>query len=301
MSYQPSNPPECLDAALPEIDLVIEPRQRDLGDNFIVGRVLPSPRRRMVGPFLFFDEMGPVELSPAKHMDVRPHPHINLATVTYLFDGEIVHKDSLGSDQAITPGAINWMTAGRGIVHSERAHPRSELRMHGLQLWCGLPSASEEVAPAFDHYAAATLPSVEQGGATIRVLAGEAFGLRSPVKTLSRLFYVDVVAREATTIEVPDYPERAAYTVTGQVAADDTAYPRGQMLVFTRGKPVRLSLAAGTRLVLLGGEPLDGGRHMFWNFVSSRPERIEQAKQQWKAREFPLVPGDEQEFIPLPE
>jgi redox-sensitive bicupin YhaK (pirin superfamily) len=301
MSYQPTTPPDCLDAALPEIDLVIEPRQRDLGNNFVVGRVLPSPRRRTVGPWLFFDEMGPTELTPAHHMDVRPHPHINLATVTYLFDGEIMHRDSLGSAQAITPGAINWMTAGRGIVHSERAHPKHAQRTHGLQLWVGLPSVSEEVAPAFDHYAAADLPSIERGGATIRVLAGDAFGLHSPVKTLSRLFYVDVLAREATTLDVPDYPERAAYTISGEVAADGSTYPRGRMLVFGAGKQVRLQLAAGTRLMMLGGEPLDGPRHMFWNFVSSRAERIDQAKQQWREQAFPKVPGDDQEFIPLPE
>ena len=173
--------------------------------------------------------------------------------------------------------------------------------MHGLQLWCGLPSASEEVEPAFDHYAAATLPSIDRDGATIRVLAGEAFGLRSPVKTLSRLFYVDVLAREATTIDLPDFPERAAFAVAGEVAADGTSYPRGQMLVFSQGKRVSLHVAAGTRLVLLGGESLDGTRHMFWNFVSSRSERIEQAKQQWKAQAFPKIPGDDQEFIPLPE
>lgn len=303
MSVQPSNPPECLEAEVPEIDLVIEPRKRDLGD-IVVGRVLPSPRRRIVGPFLFCDEMGPVELTPGHNLDVRPHPHINLATVTYLFDGEIVHRDSLGSEQAITPGAINWMTAGRGIVHSERAHPKTATRMHGLQLWCGLPSVSEEVAPAFDHYPAKDLPSVDRDGATIRVLAGEAYGLRSPVKTLSRLFYVDVHAREAMTLEVPDFPERAAYAITGEMAADDTAYPRGAMLVFTQGKTVKLRLAAGTRLVMLGGEPLDGPRHMYWNFVSSRPERIERAKQDWKTQAtdaFPKVPGDDQEFIALPE
>ncbi|MDX2093574.1 MAG: pirin family protein [Kofleriaceae bacterium] len=303
MSYLPSNPPECLDANVPDIELVIEPRKRDLG-NFIVGRVLPSPRRRMVGPFLFCDEMGPAELTPGTPLDVRPHPHINLATVTYLFDGEIVHRDSLGSEQAITPGAINWMSAGRGIVHSERAHPKSAQRMHGLQLWCGLPSESEETAPTFDHYPAATLPSIDRNGATIRVLAGEAYGLRSPVKTLSRLFYVDIQAREATSLEVPDYPERAAYAVSGELVADGTMYPRGAMLVFSKGKPVTMQLAAGTRMVMLGGEPLDGPRHMFWNFVSSRAERIEQAKQAWKTQSteaFPKVPGDDQEFIPLPD
>jgi redox-sensitive bicupin YhaK (pirin superfamily) len=301
MSYQPSTPPDCVDADVPEIDLVIEPRQRDLGDNFVVGRVLPSPRRRAVGPWLFFDEMGPTELTPAHHLDVRPHPHINLSTVTYLFDGEVMHRDSLGSAQAITPGAINWMTAGRGIVHSERAHPKHEQRMHGLQLWLGLPSASEEIEPAFDHYAAADLPSIDRGGATIRVLAGDAFGLRSPVKTLSRLFYVDVLAREATTIEVPDFPERAAYAISGEVGADDNMFPRGRMLVFGKGKQVQLELAPGTRVVMLGGEPLDGPRHMFWNFVSSRPERIEQAKQRGREQAFAKVPGDDQEYIPLPE
>lgn len=287
-----------------DLELVIEPRARDVGD-MVVARVLPFAKHRSVGPFLFFDEMGPVTLAEGQHTDVRPHPHIALATVTYLFAGEIVHRDSLGSVQTIQPGAVNWMTAGRGITHSERSVPaRAGDRLHGIQLWCGLPLAHEEAEPSFEHYPAASLPSKIEDGAELRVLAGEAFGLRSPVRTLSTLFYVDVLAHEATRIEVPAFAERAAYAVAGtmRIRAAAEAYDRGVMLVFKPGRTVCLELEAGTRLVLLGGEPLDGGaRHMYWNFVSSSKDRIEQAKRDWRERRFPPIPGDDVEFIALPD
>lgn len=282
---------------------MIEARTRDLG-GFTVGRVLPDARRRAVGPWLFLDHMGPAVMAPGGELSVRPHPHINLATVTYLFEGEILHRDSLGSRQRIQPGAINWMTAGRGIAHSERTPP--ELvdrggRMHGLQLWCGLPLAHEETAPAFTHYPADDLPALTVDGAAVRVLAGEAFGVRSPVATLSRLFYVDVDAPRAATLEVPDYPERAVYVVDGSVCVGGADRGPRTMLVLAPGRPIALDVAAGTRLVMLGGEPLDGPpRHLWWNFVSSSPERIERAKAAWRDRSFPQVPGDS-EFIPLPE
>jgi redox-sensitive bicupin YhaK (pirin superfamily) len=283
-----------------DLERVIGARRRDLGD-VVVGRVLPAPERRMVGPFIFLDHIGPTLIPADRPLAVRPHPHIHLATVTYLFEGEIVHRDSLGSHQAIRPGAINWMTAGRGIVHSERTEAGTPRRMHGLQLWCALPTAHEEHEPEFTHHPAESLPAVELGGATIRVLAGEAYGLRSPVKTLSRLFYVDVSAPADTTIEVPDYPERAVYAVAGAVTIDGERVEPGQMLVLAPDRSIRLGVAAGTRLVMLGGDPLDGPRHIYWNFVSSSRERIEQAKRDWREGRFPKVPGDEVEFIPLPD
>lgn len=290
-------------AELPEdLALVIEPRARDVGD-MVVQRVLPFAKHRSVGPFLFFDEMGPLVLAEGQHTDVRPHPHIALSTVTYLFSGRIVHRDSLGSVQTIEPGAVNWMTAGRGIVHSERSIPaHAGDRMHGIQLWCGLPVADEECEPAFEHYPATALPQKIEDGAEIRVLAGEAFGLRSPVVTRSKLFYVDVLAREATRIEIPAYAERAAYAVTGTMRLGGDAFDRGAMLVFRPDRTICLDLDAGTRLVLLGGDPLDGGpRHMYWNFVSSSKERIEQAKRAWRERRFPAIPDDDVEYIPLPD
>lgn len=286
-----------------DVDLVIEARSRDLGDGFVVGRVLPSPRRRLVGPFLFFDHMGPAQLAPEHGLTVRPHPHINLATVTYLFEGEILHHDSLGSKQRITPGAINWMTAGHGISHSERTPPEQVVtgtRLHGLQLWCGLPTAHEETAPAFTHYPAEIIPAVEQDGATIRVLAGSAYGVTSPVQTLSRLFYVDVVAPAAATIAVPDYPERCAYVVEGSIRVGDDDHGPRTMVVFAPDRAVSIAVAPGTRLVMLGGDPLDGERHIWWNFVSSRPERIDEAKRAWRDGSFAQVAG-EPDIIPLPE
>lgn len=299
MSWSDIPPPACGDPSTPDVDLVIETRPRDLGD-LVVGRVLPSPRRRLVGPFLFFDEMGPVERAPGHQVAVRPHPHINLATVTYLFEGEITHRDSLGTEQVIRPGAVNWMTAGRGIVHSERTPPADGgERLHGLQLWCGLPAEHEETAPTFEHYPADVLPQITRDGCTIRVLAGEAFGLVSPVRTLSRLFYVDVLATAATRLEVPSYRERAVYAVAGAVTCGGERHERGRMLVLCPDRPITIELEAGTRLVMLGGDPI-GPRFMYWNFVSSRADRLEEAKRDWREGRFPKVPGDEIESIPLP-
>lgn len=300
MSWNPAQPPGDDEASLAkDVELVIETRTRDLG-GITVGRVLPSPRRRLVGPFLFFDEMGPVTLPDDEAMTVRPHPHICLSTVTYLFEGEIVHRDSLGTEQTITPGAINWMTAGKGIVHSERApHPGGTL--HGIQLWCALPVEHEETEPTFEHCPAASIPETTIDGAKVRVLAGEAYGMTAPVKTFSRLFYVDVLAEHAASLEAPDHRQRAIYVVSGYVQVAGDTFERGKMLVLTPGRAVRLELEPGTRLVMLGGDPLDGPRHMYWNFVASSKDRIEQAKADWRERRFPVVPGDEVEFIPLPD
>jgi redox-sensitive bicupin YhaK (pirin superfamily) len=288
------------------IEIVIQPRTRDLG-GFTVRRSLPAAVRRAVGPFVFFDHMGPAGFAPGDGIDVRPHPHINLATVTYLFEGEILHRDSLGSEQPIRPGAVNWMTAGSGIVHSERspaATRKSGARVHGLQLWVGLPTAHEEDAPAFHHHPAAAIPEVERPGARLRVVAGAAYGATSPVAVLSPTLYVDVHLERGAELALPDeHAERAAYVIDGAAAdADDAGatHGPGAMLLFAPG-PARLVAREATRVVLLGGAPLDGERHVYWNFVSSSRERIERAKDDWRARRFPLVPGDEVDFIPLPE
>jgi len=292
------------------IEMVTEPHDRDLGDGFMVRRLLPRATRRSVGPFVFFDHFGPVQFPPGRGLDVRPHPHINLATVTYLFDGEMIHRDSLGSQQAIRPGDVNWMTAGRGIVHSERTDPvrrATGWSSHGLQLWVGLPRAHEETAPTFDHYPAAVLPSLEERGALVRVLAGQAYGLRSPVRTHSRLIYLDVQLEAGATLELPDDDgDRGVYLVAGAVSCDGQRFAPHRLLSLRPGSRVHLRAEIATRFVLVGGEPLDGPRHIWWNFVSSSTERIEQAKRDWTERRgdgggpFPLVPGDEDDFIPLP-
>ncbi len=305
MSEWPAGDPVCSSCpATPEIATVIDARPRDLG-GFTVGRVLPSGMRRLVGPFIFFDHMGPNEFAAGHGIDVRPHPHIGLATVTYLFDGEIVHRDSLGSHQPIRPGDVNWMIAGRGIVHSERTGAESRRagsRMDGLQLWVALPVASEETEPEFHHHAAKTLPSLDVAGARIRVLAGTAYGEKSPVKTFAPLFYLDVAMPAGCELPVPrDHEERAAYVVDGAITCGNERAERGRMLVFTVGADVLLRATTDARIVLLGGSPIDGERHIWWNFVSSSKARIEQAKHDWKEGRFPKVPGDDVEFIPLPE
>lgn len=238
-------------------------------------------------------------------MDVRPHPHINLATVTYLFEGEIVHRDSLGVQQPIRPGAVNWMTAGRGIVHSERTSDEERARgprLHGIQLWIALPAEHEETAPAFHHHPADTLPELVRERATLRILAGTAYGLVSPVVTFSPLFYVEALLTSGASLELPmEHRERAAYVAEGSVRCGAERAEAGRMLVFTPDTQVALETDTGARVMLLGGAPLDGERHIFWNFVSSRSERIEQAKSDWKEGRFAKVPGDEVEFVPLPE
>ncbi|MGE0747506.1 MAG: pirin family protein [Rhodospirillales bacterium] len=304
MSWQPAETPNADPAgACPTVETVIVPRARDIG-GFDVRRVLPSAQRRLVGPFIFFDQMGPVTFAPGKGIEVRPHPHIGLATVTYLFDGTIVHRDSLGSLQPIVPGDVNWMTAGRGIAHSERADPDRRAAGHsmsGLQIWVALPQRHEEAEPAFVHHAGTTLPALEGDGKSARVVAGSLFGKTSPVQTFSDMFYADVSLAAGATLPVEaPHEERAAYLIEGAVEADGTVFEPGRLLVFAPGSKPVLTARGAARLVLLGGEPMDGPRHIWWNFVSSRSERIEQAKADWKAGRFAAVPG-ETEFIPLPE
>ena len=286
------------------LEAVLIPRAHDLG-GFEVRRALPSQARQMVGPFVFFDQMGPGEFLTGRGLDVRPHPHIGLATVTYLFDGSILHRDSLGTEQAITPGDVNWMTAGRGIAHSERTD--AALRTHsnrlfGIQSWVALPRDAEEAAPDFAHHAAADLPVLDDAGVRLRLIAGEGWGLRAPVATRSMLFYADVQLAPGASVPLPDaHEERAAYVLDGEVEVAGDRFGPGRMLVFRAGD--RLALRGGpqgARMLLLGGAVMDGPRHLFWNFVSSRPERIEQAKADWRAGRFAAVPGDDKEFIPLP-
>jgi redox-sensitive bicupin YhaK (pirin superfamily) len=289
------------------IETLVVPRTRDLGDNFEVRRALPSVERRMVGPFVFLDQMGPTVFAPGRGLDVRPHPHIGLATVTYLTQGEIMHRDSLGSQQAIKPGEVNWMTAGRGIVHSERTD--STLRAHenalaGLQCWVALPARHEETEPAFSHHGAGELPKIEGEGAQAVLIAGSFFGKRSPVATLSDLFYVDVQLQAGARLDIPaEYAEQALYVVQGTInIGRDGDFDSGRLIVLKPRTTITLQAQGGpARVMLLGGEPMEGPRFLTWNFVSSSAERIEQAKQDWKQRRFPTVPGDEKEFIPLPD
>jgi redox-sensitive bicupin YhaK (pirin superfamily) len=277
-------------------------RPRDLG-GFSVNRVLPSMTHRLVGPFVFWDHMGPATLEPGHGMDVRPHPHINLATVTYLFDGEIVHKDSLGSDQAIRPGDLNWMTAGRGIVHSERtgdALRKSGSTVNGIQSWVALPTELEESEPSFQHVGGKELPELGLPGARLRVIAGAAFGETSPVRVLSPLFYVEAELDAGAELALPsEYVERAAYVVDGEIDCDGAQAGPNTMAVAATGAPATVRALTSSRIMLLGGAPL-GNRYIWWNFVSSSKERIERAKQEWRGGAFPKVPGDEVEFIPLP-
>jgi redox-sensitive bicupin YhaK (pirin superfamily) len=286
------------------VDVVVVPRSSDLGDGFVVQRALPSAQRRMVGPFVFFDQMGPTIMTSGHGLDVRPHPHIGLATVTYVFAGEILHRDSLGSVQPIRPGEVNWMTAGRGIVHSERTPP--ELRpvdapLFGIQSWVALPERHEETAPAFAHHAKDELPVIEEGGTQVRLIAGSLYGQRAPAQTLSDMFYAEATLAAHASLQVPaTYEERAVYVVEGPILLDRVSYDPGRLVVLKPGPPVTLGTPdTPARLMLLGGEPMDGPRHVWWNFVSSSRERIEQAKTDWQAGRFASVPG-ETEFIPLP-
>ncbi len=281
---------------------VIGSRKRDLG-GFEVRRILPFAGGRMVGPFIFLDHMGPVNFPAGQGMDVRPHPHICLATVTYLFAGEIEHRDSLGVVQTIRPGDVNWMTAGSGIAHSERtgaALRAAGHTLHGLQSWVALPQAVEETAPAFHHFAARQLPARERAGVHLRLIAGEAFGLRSPVPVFSPLFYADAALDSGASLDLPaGHAERAAYIVGGAIECEGRAFEEGSLLLFAESAAVTLRAITASRVALLGGAPLEGVRHIWWNFVASSPERIERAKADWKAGKFAKVPGDD-EFIPLP-
>ena len=286
------------------LEQVILPRAHDIG-GFTVRRALPAATRQMIGPFIFFDQMGPGEFLTGKGLDVRPHPHIGLATVTYLFDGAIQHRDSLGSDQSIVPGDVNWMTAGHGIAHSERTDRTLRThgnRLFGIQSWVALPRAHEEAAPAFVHHPAATLPLIEDGGTTLRLIAGTGWGVRAPAATFSDLFYADAALTPHAVVPLPDqHEERGAYVVDGEVEVAGDHFAAGRMLVFRAGDALSLRAGpAGARVLLLGGAVMDGPRHLFWNFVSSSKERIEQAKADWRAGRFGRVTGDETEFIPLP-
>jgi hypothetical protein len=299
MSRLPDREPEC-NARSGPIELIIRPRVKDLG-GFTVRRVLPAARRRMVGPFIFFDHMGPAEFSPGEGIQVRPHPHIGLATLTYLFEGEIMHRDSLGFVQPIRAGAVNLMTAGRGIVHSERAGAdlAANSQLHGIQSWMALPLELEECDPGFEHYAAADLPEFNVGPARIRLVMGAAFGRRSPVLQHSPTLYLECRLPGGAEIELPAPPELAVYVIGGELRVDAEPLGGGTMAIAAAGQGLHLRATTDSHAVVIGGEPL-GERHIWWNYVSSSAERIERAKADWKEGRFGRVPGDD-EFIPLPD
>lgn len=285
--------------------LIIEPKDADLGGGAMVRRVLPNRRRRMVGPFTFLDHFGPMVVPAGAPFDVRPHPHVHLATLSYLFEGEVMHRDSLGCVARITPGDVAWMYAGRGIVHSER-RPEDlrdrDVRAHGLQNWIALPLANEDDEPSFQHCPASSIPEREEAGVSVRVAAGEAFGLRSPVQPGFPLFYAAAEAGDdggALTLPA-ELGERAIYVVAGSATVGDTEVAEHRLAVLPDGETPRIALSAGARAILLGGEPV-GERVMYWNFVASTPEKIEAAKERWRSRGFPPIPGDDDEFIPLPD
>jgi redox-sensitive bicupin YhaK (pirin superfamily) len=284
------------------IELLIRPRTRDLGD-FAVRRALPDKRRQRVGPFIFFDHMGPAEFRPGTGVNVRAHPHIGLATITYLFEGEILHRDSLGYVQPIRPGAVNWMTAGTGIVHSEKVTDEvlaSGQRLHGLQTWVALPTEAEETDPSFEHYPAEVIPAIKVGGANIRVVLGSAFGVTSPVSTRSETLYVEVVLEPGQSVDIPDAEELAIYVVDGTVAVNDEFVDAGVLAVLESGASGAVTAESPARIMFAGGDALAGERYIWWNFVSSSRERIEQARKDWREQRFDSVPG-ETDFIPLPE
>lgn len=277
---------------------------KDLGDGFEVRRLLPAATRRTVGPFIFFDHMGPVRFAPGQAVDVRPHPHIGLATVTYLFEGALMHRDSLGCVQRITPGDVNWMTAGHGIVHSERSpddERNTSRTLHGIQIWIALPQADEGTAPDFSHHRRASLPVLPLANAELRLIAGKGWGLQSPVKTFSPMFYAALEAGGATRLELPaEHAERAIYVVEGEISASGTAVEPRTVAVFEPGAAVTITSTGAARVMIFGGSALDGERFINWNFVASRREMIDEARTRWREQRFPKVPG-ETEFIPLPE
>jgi hypothetical protein len=304
MSFFPGKDPALGDArASDAIEQVIVPRSIDLGD-FRVHRALPSAEPRMVGPFILFDHAGPAVLRAGNGVDVRPHPHIGLATVTYLFDGEVLHRDSLGTAMPIQPGAVNLMIAGRGIVHSERSVPERRAsgdKLHGLQLWVALPAASEEAAPVFAHTSAADIPELSENGMTLRVILGTMHRLRSPAATSWDTLFADAHLKAGTGLPVDaEHEERAIYVLAGDIEIGGEQYGPEQLLVLRPGDPVFVRAVSDTHIAVIGGAAMDGPRHIWWNFVSSRKERIEAAKADWKAGRFDVVPGDTVEFIPLP-
>ena len=285
--------------------LFLQGKSHDLGDKFFITRYLPDIARRAVGPFIFFDFFGPVDFPPGRGIDVRPHPHIGLATVTYLFDGAQMHRDTLGSVQEIRPGDINWMTAGRGIAHSERTGDETRARghrMHGIQTWVGLPTADEDAEPRFQHFGAAELPTIEINDVNIRLMVGTGFGLTSPVKTFSPIFYADAMFKVGGVFTYEaEHDERGLLIIDGDIQIGADILGPGTMIALDKGEEITMFAQSSARAVLFGGAPLDGQRHLWWNFVSSSKERIEQAKADWKAGKFGLIPGDDKEFIPLPE
>jgi redox-sensitive bicupin YhaK (pirin superfamily) len=295
----PGDPKSCA-----AIEQIIVPRARDLG-GFQVRRALPSARRQMVGPFIFLDQMGPAEFLVGGGIDVRPHPHIGLATVTYLFEGEMFHRDSLGNALAIEPGAVNLMTAGRGIVHSERERPEAKLaprRMFGLQAWMALPKSHEEIAPAFAHLGVAELPRIEGEGKRVRLVLGSGYGETAPTEFPHDAFYAEAVLAPGAVLPLDDdYEDRAVYICSGQIDIAGDTFDAGRLLVFRPGDRISILALSNARLMLIGGATMDGPRHIWWNFVSSSKERIEQAKDDWRNARFDTVPGDEFEKIPLPE
>jgi redox-sensitive bicupin YhaK (pirin superfamily) len=311
MSWNPALEPHY--PAGPQIDAietVIVPRARDLG-GFSVRRALPSARRQMVGPFIFFDQMGPAEFLTDQGIDVRPHPHIGLATVTYLYSGSILHRDSLGTKKEIHPGDVNWMIAGRGISHSERtspeirAQPKSSL--YGIQTWVALPDAAEETDPAFEHRGAAELPFIEGEGKSVRLILGSAYGERAPVRTFTEMFYADAVLEAGARLPLPDnHEDRGLYVLEGEISVAGQSFDAGKMMVFRPGDAITVEAITRARLMLLGGETLGGPRYIWWNFVASSPEKIEAAKQAWRQGDwehgrFKLPPDDRAEFIPAPD
>ncbi|TPL00297.1 pirin family protein [Mesorhizobium sp. B2-4-14] len=305
MSFFPGKDPEAGDAfASDQIELMVIPNAKDIG-GFEVRRALPTAKRRLVGPFIFFDRMGPAILRAGQALDVRPHPHIGLSTVTYLFDGKIRHRDSLGTEMVIQPGDVNLMTAGRGIVHSERTPEElrgAPMSISGLQTWLALPDDKEEVAPVFENTAVLRLPEIDAEGVSGRVVIGDFQGLRSPVRADSETLYADLRLAPGASVKIPaDAEERAIYTLQGEVSIAGDVFPAERLLVFRPGDEIIVSSQTGAHFMLFGGASLGSKRYIWWNFVSSSKERIEQAKQEWKTGRFDIVPGDDKEFIPLPE
>ncbi len=305
MSFFPGTDPEVGDKfACDALELMVIPNAKDIG-GFEVRRALPTAKRRLVGPFIFFDRMGPALLRVGQALDVRPHPHIGLATVTYLFDGRIRHRDSLGTEMVIEPGDVNLMTAGRGIVHSERTPEEmrgAPMSVSGLQTWLALPDGGEEVAPLFENTARSTLPEFDDAGVSGRVVIGGFEGLKSPVRTASDTLYADIRLNPGASVRIPaDAEERAIYTLDGTVTIAGDSFPDNRLLVFKPGDEIVVSSEAGAHFMLFGGASLGSKRYIWWNFVSSSKERIEQAKEEWKTGRFDIVPGDDKEFIPLPE
>ncbi len=304
MSFFPGTDPQAGNQfSCDAIETLVVASAKDIG-GFTVRRALPTARRRMVGPFIFFDQMGPAILRPEQMLDVRPHPHIGLATVTYLFDGQIRHRDSLGTEMIVAPGDVNLMTAGKGIVHSERTPEEMRggvMSLSGLQTWIALPDAKEDMDPAFANVAASQLPSVLDGGVSLRVIMGTFAGLVSPTPTHSKTVYVDVAMAKGKRLQVPlDTEERAIYVISGEVAIEGDSFAAHQLIVFKPGTEIIMIAQTDAHFVLLGGDSIGSKRYIWWNFVSSSQEKIEQAKEEWRTGKFDIVPGDEEEFIPLP-